>query len=323
MAAFFKRLSKRMKMTTKGLASDLQFSPYYAWLRLCDELGGRLGFSKLSARSHAKKEQWIQNYLKTYLKPVLERMEADQSLGTPVDNAPVWVCWWTGEEAAPLLVKKCIESIRRQAGDHPVHMITRDNVGQYLTVPAHILEKFNKGQMCAANLTDYIRFSLLAKYGGLWLDATIFCSKPLPEALFTLPVFTCKGRTGDGTYISDYRWTTFCFGGHQGNVLFRYIQSAFGLYWKDHDTIIDYLMLDHLIELGHREIPAIRACLDAVPENNMHRDELQAAMNAARPASDLETILNPATTLYKLSWREQYQETTSDGELTIYGSFIQ
>lgn len=323
MASFFKRVSKRMKMTTKGIRSDLHFSPYYAWLRLCDELGGRLGFSKLSARSHEKKDRWIRDYLEKKLKPVWEPLVADENRGTPCHNGPVWVCWWTGEETAPLLVKKCIESIRRNAGGHTIHIITRDNYKEYLEIPDFILEKVDNGQMCVANFSDYLRFSLLAKYGGLWLDATIFCSRPLPEEIFRMPVFSCKGRTGDGKYISDYRWTAFCFGGYQGNILFRYFQAALEQFWKEHKTSIDYLLVDYTIDLGYRKIPAIRQCLDAVPENNMQRDDLQAAMNAARPASDLETILNPATTLYKLSWREQYQETTSDGELTIYGSFIQ
>lgn len=322
MPGLLKRITKRLKMTTDALASDLQFSPRYAWLRLCDELGGRLGFSGLSARAHEKKEQWIQSYLEVHLQPVLERMNAAPDVGSPVEQAPVWVCWWTGEETAPALVQKSIASIRRNAGSHPVHLITKDNVSRYLTVPAHILEKYNQGRMCTANLTDYIRFALLAKYGGLWLDATIFCAQPLPDDFFRLPVFTCKGRTGDGKYISDYRWTTFCFGGYQGNVLFRYIQAAFGLYWKEHNTIIDYLMLDHLIELGRRTVPAIGQCLDAIPENNMHRDDLQAAMNAARPAGDWDTILHPDTTLYKLSWRETYQETTPEGDLTVFGKLL-
>ncbi len=44
---------------------------------------------------------------------------------------------------------------------------------------------------------------------------------------------------------------------------------------------------------------------------------------SAKHAVELESILNPNTILYKLSWREQFQQITPDGELTVYGSFIQ
>ena len=69
-------------------------------------------------------------------------------------------------------------------------------------------------------------------------------------------------------------------------------------------------------------LPAIRSMLDAVPENNLHRDDLQAAMNAALPASDFDRVIQPDTVLYKLSWRLSYAEQTADGEDSIFKAFV-
>ena len=176
--------------------------------------------------------------------------------------------------------------------------------------------------MCVANFSDYLRFSLLARYGGLWLDATIFCSQKLPEEFFRMPVFTCRGRTGSGQYFSDYQWTAFCFGGHQGNVMFRFLQAAFDAYWKRHPVSIDYLLVDYLIKLVQNQNEKVGALMGAVPENNLCRDDLQAAMNAALPATEISKIIQQDTVLYKLSWREKYETLTPNGEESVYGVFL-
>ena len=93
-------------------------------------------------------------------------------------------------------------------------------------------------------------------------------------------------------------------------------------YWKHQDRAIDYLFFDHIILPAYENLPAVRELLDSIPDNNIHRDDLQAAMNAALPAEDFESVLQPDTALYKLSWREVYSETTADGQDSIYHRFI-
>ena len=323
MSSLYARITKRIRMVGKDLQSDLNFSPRLAWLRMCANLCARAGLRSVAASAGQKKDAFIRRYLEEVLEPVLQQYADDNTTGTYEPNAPIWVCWWTGEETAPPLVRQCIRSIREHAGDHPVHFIDRDNYHTYLEIPEHILSKVEDKTMCIANFSDYLRFSLLAAYGGLWMDATLFCSSGIPEDYFRRPLFTCKGTNGDpGGYLSRYRWTSFCFGGRKGNVMFRYMQKAFDTYWSLCDVAIDYLLVDYLIDMGYRKLPAIRSMLDAVPENNLHRDDLQAAMNAALPASDFDRVIQPDTVLYKLSWRESYAEQTADGEDSIFKAFI-
>lgn len=323
MADLYTRISKRINMTVTAFRSDCRISAKLALLRMCADLGGRLGLRSISVPASKKKEAFIQKHLEKALGSVLEHYVDDSDHGTFEPDGPIWVCWWTGEETAPALVKRCIRSIRENAGDRLVHMITRDNYKEYLDIPTYILNKVQNGSMCVANFSDYLRFSLLAKYGGQWLDATLFCSAPIPADYAHAPLFTCKGTMGDPSgYLSLFRWTSFCFGGYRGNVLFRYMSDAFDAYWREHDISIDYLLVDYLIDLGYRKLPAVRQLLDAVPDNNLHRDDLQAAMNAALPATDFDAVIQPDTTLYKLSWREAYAETTADGQESIFAYFI-
>lgn len=321
MANLGTRIWRRVKNTFCALQSDCSFSPYLGLLRVMDELGGRVRLKKISSWAHARKDQWILDYLKQDLSSVIEKYKNDDNCGAPVANAPIWVCWWTGENSAPPIVKHCIASIRRNAGSHPVRLITQDDFREYLEIPSEILVKVQSGQICFANFSDYLRFSLLAKYGGLWLDATIYCSAQLPEEIFRMPVFTCKSPERECGYISRYRWTSFCFGGYCGGLLFSFMRDSLALFWEKNGRSIDYLLVDYLIDLAYSEIPAIRVLMESIPINNPHRDDLQAAMNAALPAEAFNQIIQEDTFLYKLSWRETYAEITADGRETIFSGF--
>lgn len=310
-------------MTFKDFKSDCHFSVYYALLRVVDELGHMFGLIRLSNVVHAVKDKWIIKYLRKRLASVFEEYKNNMSAGIYQSNAPIWVCWWTGEDTAPELVKQCICSIKKQAGTHPVYFINRNSYSQYMDIPDYILKKVENGQIGLAHLSDYIRVSLLAEYGGLWLDATIFCATTIPEEYFNQPIFTCKSETQQSRYISQMRWTTFVLGGWKGNVLYLSLKAAFEEYWMNEKNAIDYLFFDYLIELVRQEIPAVNQYMDAITVNNLRRDALQAAMNAAVSADAFMNIVQPDTVLYKLSWRENYSMKTEAGEKSIYAWFLE
>ena len=317
-----KRIGRRILMTAESFRSDAHFSLYYALLRIIDDFSSRLHFSKIACAAHTAKDNWIIKTLTKQMLPVIEKYNNDQSSGCFEENAPIWICWWTGEKTAPPLVKQCIKSIRAQAGTHPVYFIDQSTYMKYLKIPQYILQKSEAGQMKLAHLADYIRVALLYEYGGLWLDATIFCANRIPENYFSYPFFTCKSLTQSCGYLSQMRWTTFVFGGWKGNIIFRYLKEAFETYWKIYDRAIDYLFFDYLIEIAMRNLPAIKKYIDQVPVNNLHRDDLQAAMNRAEPAEQFDRIIQEDTVLYKLSWREQYSLETACGRPSVYAYLI-
>ena len=49
------------------------------------------------------------------LSDLIQKYKNIDDIGVFEENAPVWVCWWTGVEMAPDLVKQCIKSIRKQS----------------------------------------------------------------------------------------------------------------------------------------------------------------------------------------------------------------
>ena len=316
------RICRRLEMTVSAYRQDCRFSARFALYRMIDDLTWRAGLKRISTYFHEKKDRYIQDYLEKLLQPVIERYVDDHELGERVDNAPIWVCWWNGEDAAPPLVRQCIQSIRKQAGDHPVHLITEQTFSEYLEIPQYILKHLQNKKLCLANFSDYLRFSLLEKYGGIWLDATVFCSASIHQGFFESPVFSCKTECERSRYISNCRWTSFCFAGWKRNVLFRFFREAWEYYWQCCDQAIDYLLVDYLIDIACLKLGCVSESIASIPENNLHRDDLQAAMNAALPAEAFESVLREDTTLYKLSWRETYSMETEDGRPSVYAHFL-
>ena len=80
--------------------------------------------------------------------------------------------------------------------------------------------------------------------------------------------------------------------------------------------------MDYLFETAYRHLPTVRKCMVEVVPNNLHRDDLQAAMNMALPASMWNDIIKDDTTLYKLSWRETYSLETENGEQSIFDYYL-
>lgn len=310
-------------MTADNWKSDCQFSKKLAVLRLITDLSGRAGARAISKWADSKKQDWILTYLADSVSSIIKKYQNETAEGLYVSNTPIWVCWWSGEESAPPLVRQCLKSIRKNAGTHPVNFISQDNYQNWLNIPDYILLKVHSKKMCIANFSDYLRTRLINEYGGIWIDATVFLSASVPEDFFLNPFFTCKNKEAaeDSAYISRYRWTAFCISGWSHNVLFSFLTEALALYWKKHDLSIDYLLIDYIIETGYRNIPAIKKLIDSVPGNNVHRDDLQAAFNAALPASEFRNVIQSDTAIYKLSWRETYRKEFK-GHETVYDCFL-
>ena len=322
MANLFLRLKNRYNITKKAFVSDCNFSKRLALLRIADEFSNRLGFERISNKFHSKKDDFIIKYLENELSDVIDKYKGNINCGVKVNNAPIWVCWWTGIDTAPELVKQCVKSIYKNAGLHPVNFIDQNNYTQYLDIPDYFLKKVNDTKIGLAHFADYIRVCLLQRYGGLWIDSTIFCSQEIPEDYFTKPFFTLKSEYRVSRYLSHYEWVTFCLGGFKENVLYSFLKEAFENYWEKEESAIDYLFFDSLIFVAKKHIPFVNELMNSVEINTPHRDDLQQAFNDRLPASEFWNVIKEDTALYKLSWRETYFEKTVDGMDSVYGYFL-
>ena len=304
------------------------FSNHLAYTRLLSNLFRIIRMNKLSIRYSEKKNEiilaWLKNkYGDIFLKPRTQNTKKDIQ-NKEYKEEPVWVFWYSGIETAPALVRRCVESIYEHANGHPVHLLNKHNLDSYIELPLIFKERLNNREIGLAHFSDVLRVYLLEKYGGLWLDATIFCNKNLPENYFTNEFFSCKSLEKTPGCVSQNRWTTFCIGGKPGNILFRVLKDFFYAYWNQEKAAIDYLFFDDAIYLTYTMLIDAKREIDNVPINNVKRDLLIKRFADKWEASCLEDLLGEGDVLFKLGYREAIylQEKNPDGEDTIYSAFI-
>ena len=232
----------------------------------------------------------------------------------------IWIFWWQGYDAAPLLVKKCIDSITKNAKNHPVVLITKENWKNYADIPDYIIEKLKKGIITLTHFSDILRMALISKNGGLWLDATIFVSREIPEYCFELPYFSIHYENSTSK-IAKGKWTGFCQAGQKNSIIHSFCRDIFFSYWEKYSKLIDYFFIDYVMLTGYNYIPNFRKLVDAVPLNNQGIKELDKHFNDEYSKELLDNILSKST-FFKLNWKRDYKKEIN-GKKTLYGYFLE
>lgn len=233
----------------------------------------------------------------------------------------IWVCWWQGLDQAPEIVKVCVESIKRNAGKHPVIILTEDNYRQYVDIPQWVEEKKNKGIITRTNYSDLLRLSLLAKHGGMWLDATFYCTKLIPDEYFDIPIWSIKRPDYAHASVASGYFAGYSLACNQeSRWMFATIRDFFLNYWKNNDTMVDYLMVDYMIVLAQKMDKRIAAAFSQIPSNNPLCDELFKNLDHIYEES-LWNKLKQNTFLFKLTWKQAFPKN-KDGKETFYAKLI-
>lgn len=156
----------------------------------------------------------------------------------------VWVCWFQGIEQAPDLVKKCYQSLQQNLTDREIILITEKNMCDYVEFPDFILEKWKKGQITYTHMTDLLRLELLIRYGGMWIDATVFCTEKretIPDYYFNSELFFYQelkpGRDGHSEFVSSW-----LISAKSNNKILMMTRDLCYTYWKTHDSLINYFL---------------------------------------------------------------------------------
>ena len=84
----------------------------------------------------------------------------------------------------PEIARICLASIRKHSNGHNVTILTEDNYSRFVNISSSTKSLYESGKIKPAHFADLIRINLLAQRGGVWLDATILLTAPLPEVWF-------------------------------------------------------------------------------------------------------------------------------------------
>lgn len=238
------------------------------------------------------------------------------------ENCYIWVFWYQGEDdKMPEVVKMCINSIRRNANGHKVVVLTKYNWDDFIQMPDYIMKGVQNGYITLTHFSDLLRVSLLYEYGGLWMDATLYVTRPI-ETVRLNPVFdSVKLKSRDNGTISDYRWAGFFLYGEKGSLAFKTFRDVMFAFWKDgYQMIIDFLLIDYTFEMLYRKCVTFKSLVDSIHYGNEHMYNLIECLN--HPVGfEILTDRWKDTHIYKLNWRPKYCKVI-DGKETLYAKLL-
>ncbi|MBQ6198620.1 MAG: capsular biosynthesis protein [Bacteroidales bacterium] len=197
----------------------------------------------------------------------------------------IWQYWSQGFNQVPSIVRKCLESVEKNIGDYKIIRLSDDNITDYLDIPSFVLQK--RTAFNVAMFSDILRLMLLKAYGGVWLDATVFLSKPIPSEYYHNDVFFYRRDPKEpdykywrNTYAYYFGWTKGFRVNMLNSILFAkkdnpyisYLCNVMLFWWQHHNTIPYYFFFQILCDVyGYPlEMPLVS---DTLPHY------LQQAMN--------------------------------------------
>lgn len=218
------------------------------------------------------------------------------------DSANIWVLWLQGENNMPELVKVCLESIKKNAGHHKVVVLSNSNIHEYITLSERIKALYSKGKISNAHYSDIIRMALLGRYGGVWIDATIFLTSNLDDKIFNVDLFTIKNAP-KGNNVSERRWAGFFIAAKPKGYLPVIVDRIFTSYWEKEDVLIDYFFIDYAIDLAYKYNTTVKQQIDSLEENNPNIYDLLPFLPRRFDKQEFSLLTNN-TSIFKLSWKK-------------------
>ncbi len=298
------RINKKLiKTTKKSIDIYKEFGVQLAMYNFENSLFPDPRF-KIGKRAHKKTHEYVQRRMEKEFQSVINNYENMQINNNDVigNKSPIWIFWWQGLDNAPKLVQRCIMSVKENALDHPVKIVTRDNYKKLVDIPDYIIDKITNNKITLTHFSDILRMSLLYTYGGIWMDATLLVTKAIPINISNYSFYTIKHNLYADYHVCQGKWSGFFIAMSKENPLAKFCRDFFFEYWKKYDSLICYLLIDDIISLAYTHFKWAKKLIDDVPVNNRNVFELQSKLNNEYNTDTLDE-LEKNTFVFKLSYK--------------------
>lgn len=158
----------------------------------------------------------------------------------------IWWLWFQGSNQAPIIVKKCLETVKYYSVKmgYDVVELNYKNLFDYINLPEAITEKWKKKKIGNANFSDLCRIILLADYGGIWIDSTVYLTNTINKSILDSDIFMFKASFLDMTVTEISNW--FMCSKYPNNPFMCSLRDSMINYWLKNNYIDDYFIF-HLM----------------------------------------------------------------------------
>lgn len=241
----------------------------------------------------------------------------------------IWQFWFQGTQNAPALVQKCFDSVKRQMGDEwQIVILDENNLSDYINFPSFVLQKLKEGVLSKTFFSDLLRVCLLATYGGVWLDATIYLSGKIPATWLSKDFFALQRSLNPP---QDYKaWQSFNYGyfiwdkdfkvrflssfiiTKANHPIITALQDILLAYWQRENNLIHYFALQIIFELLLQDKRYAKFNCAITNDTDAHLLQL----HAKKPFSEsLWQEIQHITPLHKLTYFKNLDANSMAGQI--------
>ena len=205
----------------------------------------------------------------------------------------IWQYWGQGMDnvSLPGIVQICFDSVDRNKGAYRVIRLTDKTVSEYIDLPDFVWRKRENAQFTRTLFSDLLRIALLSVYGGVWLDATILLTGPLPDTYGKYDFFMFQRsdeeknkRYWKGVYAYYFGWRTdfkvkvlnSIIFARKDSVVISSLKDLLLYFWETQDSVPDYFFFQILFNelvtkrLSDRNCPGINDCIPHIIQTKIN-----------------------------------------------------
>ena len=171
------------------------------------------------------------------------KTRAQQRPKSPDHNEyKIFSYWAQGLDEAPPIVKACHRQMLKHHPLGEIIYLDDTNFRYYVDIPDTLLKAVFHNKTF---FSDVLRFYLLEKYGGIWIDSTCYLTAPIDTSAKTIN----EQRLTAFRRANKKRISVWFFAASRDSWIVKLICEALTEYWLQHDYVIDYFMLHHIFEI--------------------------------------------------------------------------
>lgn len=183
----------------------------------------------------------IKAYEQGIIPPVVPQALKPELVGKPI----IWQYWGQGFEGElPEIIRHCFASVDKYKGDHTIIRLSDETLKEYLTLPDYVWEHLEQGRGYTRTFfSDLLRVALLAAYGGIWFDATIYLTGELPDYIHQGEFFAYQRSDREPQHVRrHFRASYYSYWGWQPEFEVR-VLNAFLVSKPQHSLTLDIYTL--------------------------------------------------------------------------------
>jgi len=171
----------------------------------------------------------------------------------------IWCLWVQGWANAPDLVKACAASWRRHNPDWRLHLLAGNTLDHYLDP----LPRPAGADLPIEARSDVLRIELLHRFGGIWVDSTVYCLRPLDGWIgHALP----SGFFAFDRPMPDNMLASWFLAAEPGSYLVEVWRRRAAAYWENRTERDHYFWFHRLFAEAYQSDAKFRAIWDATPK---------------------------------------------------------